>query len=43
MKVDGGRSITRRGQVDWLGSHEMVKKFEHVDSSLRFMFFGSKE
>jgi len=33
MKVDGGKSLTSRGQVDWYGSQKMTRKFEQEYTS----------
>lgn len=33
MKVDGGKSLTSRGQVDWYGSQRMTRKFEQEYTS----------
>jgi len=33
MKVDGGRSLTSRGQTDWYGWQYMNRKFEQESSS----------
>ena len=29
MRVDGGKAITSRGQVDWYGQMSMTRKFEN--------------
>lgn len=29
MKVDGGKTLTSRGQVDWYGQAYMTRKFEN--------------
>jgi hypothetical protein len=37
MKVDGGKSLTSRGQQDWFGFKFMTRKFEQeYTSSLNF-------
>ena len=33
MRVDGGRSLTSRGQMDWYGWQYMNRKFEQESSS----------
>jgi len=33
MKVDGGRSLTSRGQIDWYGWQYMNRKFEQESTS----------
>lgn len=33
MKVDGGKSLTTRGQVDWYGFPYMARKFENTEGS----------
>ena len=33
MKVDGGRSLTSRGQTDWYGWKYMTRKFEQEETS----------
>jgi len=32
MKVDGGKSLTSRGQVDWYGWKYMTRKFEQEET-----------
>lgn len=33
MKVDGGKTLTSRGQKDWYGARFMNRKFEQDDKS----------
>ena len=33
MKVDGGKSLTSRGQIDWYGHRYMTRKFENNSTS----------
>ena len=33
MKVDGGKTLTSRGQKDWYGAQFMSRKFEQDDRS----------
>lgn len=42
MKVDGGRSLTSRGQIDWYGHPFMTRKFENSDSTSYLNFKLSK-
>lgn len=36
MKVDGGKSLTSRGQVTWYGHKYMTKKFENDGSMINY-------
>jgi hypothetical protein len=33
MKVDGGKSLTSRGQCDWYGWKYMTRKFEQEETA----------
>ena len=41
MKVDGGRSLTSRGQTDWYGMQYMNRKFQQEEkkSYYNYMIF----
>lgn len=39
MKVDGAKSLTSRGQQDWMGQSEMSRKFEQ-EASINNIFQG---
>jgi len=36
LKVDGGKSLTSRGQVTWYGHKYMTKKFENDGSMINY-------
>lgn len=44
MTVDGGKTLTSRGQQDWYGSRYMNRKFEHDPkrSQLNYMMQQKK-
>ena len=42
LKVDGGKTLTSRGQVDWFGWQYMTRKFEN-DSTSYYNFKIQKE
>lgn len=39
MKVDGGKSLTSRGQPDWYGFPYMARKFENPESDTKAKAF----
>ena len=42
MKVDGAKTLTSRGQQDWLGFKQMTRKFEQeYTSGISYMFSSS--
>ena len=45
MTVDGGKSLTSRGQQDWFGTKFMNRKFEHdaVRSNVNYLMNKHKE
>ena len=38
MRVDGGKSLTSRGQVNWYGHKYMTRKFENDGSMINYNF-----
>lgn len=44
MRIDGGKSLTSRGQTDWYGAQFMNRKFiqEERSSYANYMMFQNK-